>query len=236
MAITTSPAVAVLHPLDPLTADEIRAAVAIVRASGRLGTEVLFVRISLHEPPKSTVLSFRAGDPFERQAFVLIRDRRARTTSEVIVSITGRAVLSWKEVPGVQPPITLDEFFACERTVQANPSWQAAMKKRGITDFSLAMVDPWSAGYYGPADDPARRLVRALTWIRTEKLDNGYARPIEGLVTLVDLDGMEVLEVEDHAVVPLPTHDGNYMAAALANPRNVPYVPAGPRTDLRRLE
>src|SRR4030095_9212912 len=55
-------------------------------------------------------------------------------------------------------------------------------------------------------------------------------------VTLVDLDRMEVVEVEDHAVVPLPTHDGNYTAAALATPRNVPHVPAGPRADLRRLE
>src|SRR5262249_27960765 len=236
MAITTHPAVAMLHPLDPLTAEEIRAAVAVVRASGRLGTEVLFVRISLHEPPKSTVLAFRAGDPFERRAFVLIRDRRARTTYEVIVSIAGRTVLSWKELPGVQPPITLDEFFACERTVQADPSWQAAMQKRGSQDLSVAMVVPESAGYYGPADDPARRLVRALTWIRTEKLDNGYARPIEGLVTLVDLDRMQVIEVEDHGAVPLPTHDGNYTAAALGNPRNVPHVAAGPRADLRKLE
>src|SRR5262249_62074436 len=77
---------------------------------------------------------------------------------------------------------------------------------------------------------------RALTWIRTEERDNGYARPIEGLVTLVDLDRMEVVEVEDHGAVPLPPRDGNYTAAALANPRNLPHVPAGPRADVRKLE
>jgi primary-amine oxidase len=236
MATSTAAPVAVLHPLDPLTADEIRSAVAVVRASDRLGRQVLFIRVSLHEPPKGTVLAFRTGDALERQAFVLLRDRRARTTCEVIVSITRRSILSWKDLAGVQPPITFDEFLECERMVQSDPTWQAAMKRRGVTDFSLAMVDPWSAGYYGPADDPARRLVRTLTWIRTDEHDNGYARPIEGLVTLVDLDRMEVVEVEDHAVVPLPTHDGNYTAAALANPRNVPHVPAGPRADLRRLE
>ena len=225
-----------LHPLDPLTADEIRAAVSVVRASGRLGSEVLFIRVFLHEPAKTVVLAFREGDSIERQAFVLIRDRRARTTSEVIVSLSRREIVSWTDVRGVQPPITFDEFLECERAVQANHAWQAAMKKRGVTDFSLAMVDPWSAGYYGPADDPARRLVRALTWIRTDEHDNGYARPIEGLVTLVDLDRMDVVEVEDHAVVPLPTHDGNYTAAALTNPLNVPHVPAGPRSDLRTLE
>src|SRR5919106_1573488 len=227
---------AMLHPLDPLTADEIRAAVSVVRASGRLGSEVLFIRVFLHEPAKAVVLAFREGDQVEREAFVLIRDRRARTTSEVIVSLSRREIVSWKELRGVQPPITFDEFLECERAVQANRAWQAAMKKRGVTDFALAMVDPWSAGYYGPDDDPARRLARTLTWIRTDEHDNGYARPIEGLVTLVDLDRMEVVDVEDHGAVPLPTHAGNYTAAALMNPRNVPHVPGGARTDLCKLE
>ena len=37
-----------------------------------------------------------------------------------------------------------------------------------------------------------------------------YARPIEGLVVLVDLNKMEVIRVEDYGVVPLPPQDGNY--------------------------
>src|SRR5262245_6766056 len=120
MAISAAAAVAVLHPLDSLTADEIRTAVAVVRASERLGREVLFIRVFLHEPPKGAVLAFRAGDALERQAFVLIRDRRARITCEVIVSITRRTILSWKDLSGVQPPITFDEFFKCERVVQSD--------------------------------------------------------------------------------------------------------------------
>src|SRR5207247_5250205 len=85
---------AMLHPLDPLTTNEIRAAVSVVRASGRLGDDVLFVRVFLEEPPKSAVLAFRRGDPLERQALVLLGDRRARTTCEVIVSITARTLVS----------------------------------------------------------------------------------------------------------------------------------------------
>src|SRR5689334_804678 len=105
MATSTAASVAVLHPLDPLTAEEIRAAVAVVRASERFGRQVLFVRVALHEPPKSAVLSFKAGEALERQAFVLLRDRLARITGEVVVSITRRAILSWKDLAGVQPPI-----------------------------------------------------------------------------------------------------------------------------------
>ena len=97
---------AMLHPLDPLTADEIRAAVSVVQASGRLGSEVLFIRVCLHEPAKAVVLAFHEGDAVERQAFVLIRDRRARVTSEVVVSLSRREIESWKDLRGVQPPIT----------------------------------------------------------------------------------------------------------------------------------
>src|SRR5262245_62846893 len=98
---------AIVHPLEPLTADEIRTAVSVVRVSGRLGDEVLFVRVFLHEPPKSAVLAFRKGDPLERRAFVLLRDRRARTTCEGIVSITARQIGAWKDIPGGRPPLAL---------------------------------------------------------------------------------------------------------------------------------
>ena len=51
-----------LHPLDPLTADEISHAVAIVRKTQALADDTLFVRVSLHEPSKEIVLGFREGE------------------------------------------------------------------------------------------------------------------------------------------------------------------------------
>jgi primary-amine oxidase len=225
-----------MHPLDPLTADEIREAAGILRAERGLDAGVFFVRVALHEPSKDVVLGFRDGDPVERQAFLILRDRGARTTYEAVVSITTKAVVSWEARPGVQPPIVFDEFLACEELVRANPDWQAALRRRGVTDFGLTMVDPWSAGHYGTADDPGRRLVRALTFVRSHPTDNGYARPVEGVVTLVDMDRMEVVEVEDHGVIDLPPRAGNYTPEALRDPANVPHLPAGPRTDVRRLD
>ena len=83
--------------------------------------------------------------------------------------------------------------MACEELVQADPRWQAAMRLRGVEDFSLAMIDPWAAGYTGPEDDPGeRRIVRPLTWVRSAPGEHGYARPVEGLIVVVDLDAMEV--------------------------------------------
>jgi primary-amine oxidase len=71
------------------------------------------------------------------------------------------------------------------------------------------MIDPWAAGY--DLEDPrGRRLIRPLTFVRSREDDNGYARPVEGLIVLVDLDLMEVIDVRDHGVVPLPEKAGNY--------------------------
>src|SRR5690242_5297771 len=224
------------HPLDPLSADEITLAASIVRKTQALADDALFVRVSLHEPPKDIVLGFRDGEPLDRQAFVMVRNRRVRTTFEAVVSLGRGVVVSWRDVPGVQPAITVEEFFACERLVRSSPAWLDAVGKRGVADPELAIVDPWSAGYYGADDDPRRRLIRALTWIRTSADDNGYARPVEGVVAVVDMDAMQVVAIEDHGTVPLPARAGNYSADALRDPDNVPFVPAGPRADLRPLE
>jgi primary-amine oxidase len=224
------------HPLDPLTAEEIRETVAILRRERQLTGDVMFAHIALHEPPKQAVLGFRDGDPIDRQAFITLRDRRARATHEAVVSITMKGLVSWRSVPHVQPPIMFEEFSACERLVRSSPAWQTALRRRGVSNPELAIVDPWSAGYYGPAEDPDRRLIRALTWMRTGEADNGYARPVEGVVALVDMDAMEVLDIEDHGVTPLPPKAGNYSVEALRDPANFPRFPAGPRADLRPLE
>jgi len=226
MTTVEKPAAGVRHPLEPLTVEEVKAAAALVRADGRWNQQSLFVRISLNEPPKEAVLGYKYGQPIDRQAFVILRDRAARATVEVVVSITQQKVLSWDVVPGAQPSITFDEFLASDQAIRNDPRWQEAMRRRGVTDFSLAMVDAWSAGYYGPEDDPdRRRIIRPLTFVRAAPEDNGYARPVEGLITEFDLDRMEVVAVEDHGVVPLPPRAGNYSVEGIANPNNVPHFP-----------
>ena len=57
---------AALHPLEPLSPEEIASAVTIVRASGKLGPKARFVTVVLHEPAKQVVLAYREGDPIER--------------------------------------------------------------------------------------------------------------------------------------------------------------------------
>jgi primary-amine oxidase len=225
MAATATEVSPIAHPLDPLTATEIERAWEIVRAERSLGPRVRVVFVMLHEPPKKVVLAYRAGDPVERTAFVVLIDSAAGKTYEAIVSLSEGRLLSWEHVPGVQPAIVLDEFVDCEAAVRADPRWQEAMRRRGVTDLGLAMVDAWSAGNFGFPEDEGRRLVRALTWVRRHPADNGYARPVANLLTVVDLNEMKVLRVEDGGVVPLPPEDAGYSPEA-----------AGVRSGLRPVE
>jgi len=58
------------HPLDPLSAQEIREAVAILKRSRELGETLRFVMISLHEPPKPPGLDFSRATIPDRAAFI----------------------------------------------------------------------------------------------------------------------------------------------------------------------
>src|SRR6266568_2931061 len=169
---------------------------------------------------------------------IVLRERAERRTYEAVVAITAAEVRLWREVPGVQPAVMLEEFLATEEAVRKDPRWQEAMRRRGVTDFDMVMIDPWSVGYNGPEDAADKgRFVRPLTWVRQgDPDDNGYARPVEGLIVRFDLDRMEVVDIEDHGVIPLPPASGNYTVEALRDRGNVPYFPDGPRQDLKPVE
>jgi len=226
MVIVPESPTSTAHPLDSLSAAEIAEAVAIVRRERTLGPRTRFVTVALREPTRHELRLYRQGVALERLAEVVLLDNDTGTTSEAIVSLSRGSITRWRDVAGVQPAVMLDEFYECELMVKQDPAWQAAVRKRGVTDFDLCMVDPWSNGHYGSAEDGQRRLVRALTWVRTSPLDNGYARPIENVITVVDLNAMKVVRVEDGEVVPLPPTDANYTEEAVGTVR----------TDLRPIE
>ncbi len=240
------------HPLSPLTAAEIETASAAVKATQKLNAETArFVYISLYEPAKHDVIAFENGAaPVpDRLVKVVLRERAERATYEGLVKLLppgGRAgaaggesaeVVDFKRVPGVQPSVMLEEFLAAEDIVRRDPRWQAAMRKRGIEDFDLCMIDPWSTPNVEPGVGPTDgRFVSPLTWVRSAPDDNGYAHPVENVLTLVDLDTLTVVTVEDHGVVPIPKKSANYTTATITDPDNIPYFPDGPRTDVKPFD
>lgn len=199
------------HPLDPLTPNEISAAVEIVRREKKVDESWRFVTVTLREPVKSSVID-NAG-PIPRRAFLILIDRPHAVSYEAIVDLVAGTLESFEPLPvEIQPSITLDEFEECEDAIKKSPEFLAVLKKRGVEDVKLVMVDPWSAGMYGTevANERGKRLSRALCFIRSETNDNGYARPLDGVIVVVDLNTMQVLRIEDYGVTPLPPESGNW--------------------------
>jgi primary-amine oxidase len=210
------------HPLDPLSAAELEEAVRILAREKHLGDNVRLASINLIEPAKGLVEKHQPGSPFERKALAVLLDRGKRASDEAVLDLAGKSVISVTQLPsGVQPSIMLDEFSECEQAVRRSPLFQAALHKRGVTDADLVMVEPWSAGMYGtelPEDGGLRRM-RALCFVRSEPKDNGYARPVDSIVIVVDLYKMEVLRIEDYGSVPLPPEGGNWASEYIPNMR-----------------
>ena len=204
------------HPLDPLSAEEIIAAVRILREQRTLSERCRFIQVALREPSKEKVLAYDADTPIERVAAIVVLDNARREAYQGAVSLTEQSVLSWEKIPIAQPPIALDEFVECEAACKQDPDFQVALRRRGITDVDAVIVDPWSFGAY--EDDQGRRLTRALTFARQHPTDNPYAHPIENLVTIVDLNEMKVLRIDDYGVVPVPQIPGNYGADDTKHP------------------
>jgi primary-amine oxidase len=199
------------HPLEPLSADEIRAAVAVLRDQGALGPKIRISSIALEEPPKETVAGFQPGDPIERAARITVYDRDAKLVSVVVVSITASLVLERHEVPGAQPPLMIEEYLQLADKLRAEPRYVEALAKRGVTDLDNIQVDPWPAGNFDlPIDREGRRLCRGMSFYRERPDDNGYAHPIENLVAFVDYDSWELVELIDGDVVPVPSEHGRY--------------------------
>ena len=65
----------VRHPLDPLTAEEIETACRILRQDRGLARTARFVYVTLAEPAKDTVVRYRAGGAFDREAHIVLRER-----------------------------------------------------------------------------------------------------------------------------------------------------------------
>ncbi len=197
-----------------------------MRSEQHLSESAHFISVNLHEPVKEVVLNFQPGMPIQREVFIVLLDYVAQHAYEAIVSLSAGHVTLWRELQQVQPAIIPEELAETEALVKANPAFQEALRRRGITDLDTVMIDTWSPGCYESAELQQRRLLRSLPYVRYDNEDNGYAHPIEGIVILVDLNAAQVVRIDDYDMLPVPPMSGKYTPDAV-----------GPlRTDLKPLE
>jgi len=203
------------HPLASLTGDEIKAARRIVFDSGRSRVDagaLRFAYVGLAEPPKDLVRAFDRGEPvpMDRQVRLVLLEGPKADVVEAVVSVTHGRVDHWEVVENVRPALQFGEAYQAQLALEGNDEWNAALDRRGVTDRSLVQIDPWPAGTFGLPYEAGRRITKCIPYLRAAAEDNGYARPLEGLLGVVDMGTGEVLEIIDEGVVPVPPTSGSY--------------------------
>lgn len=172
------------HPFADLSAEEIQETIRIVRESKRFSEDIRYPVIRRQEPAKQDWLSGKAKN--ERKAYVAIFDYEKSMMTEVMVDLNAKKVLSAKNLPGIKPPVLIEEYERARKIVLADPRWQKAIRERGIA-LEDAWVDLWAPGLLRDEEKkPGQRILRGLSYFKG-KGANFYSRPIEGLVVNVDL-------------------------------------------------
>jgi primary-amine oxidase len=192
------------HPLAALTPEEITAAVAVVHGDHRWHDDWRFAYVGLEEPTKASVRGYTPGDQVDRLVHLTVVAGPEAHVTEIVVSVTTGEVRSFVEVEGMRPGLLFEESLHAILALKEDPQWQAAMRRRGIEDLDSVQIDPWPAGSFDIAHETGRRICRCLCYLREEPHDNGYAKPIEGVIGFVDMARGQVLEIVDTGVVPLP--------------------------------
>jgi primary-amine oxidase len=211
----------VLHPLDPLTAEELHRASAAVRdAHPELGS-VAFSQITVRDPEKAFVVGWTGTGAIPRRAKAVVFDRSTSSTYEAIVDLgsveagdpapeDGSAeVVAWQHVPGAYPAVNFDDMQEVGKVALADERVKAALARRGFDDLTYVKLFAPPSGDY-PPDRAGRNFGWGTCYLQEDPWDNLFARPIEGLRVLVDLDALEVVEVEDGPIIPVSEERGRY--------------------------
>lgn len=124
------------HPLDVLSADEIRTATAVLRDAGQLQAAVRVVILETDEPEKARVVDRRAGSAPPRVARAVLYDWARSVTVDARIDLRNRRVLSTSDRAAGDPPVRHAILSRATEVAVADPRVAAALRRRGIEDLS----------------------------------------------------------------------------------------------------
>jgi primary-amine oxidase len=208
------------HALDPLSADEMIAARAILTAAGLITDTTRFAYLGLEEPaknpdePAGSVAEPGGGTVApERRARAFLHDLSGAPAKDVVVSLTREQVRDVRVLDAAadgQLPVMEEEFGLVEEILATDERWLSALKARGL-DVEKVRAAPLSAGVYPEYPGEAgRRMVRSLAFHQAHEKDHAWAHPVDGLVAYVDLLNRTVDQVIDTGPMPVPAESGDF--------------------------
>ncbi len=194
------------NPLNPMTADEINATIAVLKASGRYQPSYRFTEITLKKPPKAQVWEYALnGTPVSahrHSAFVILDGKKV---IEGTVDLVTGEVQDWKEIEGAHGMVLRDDFATVQAVIEASPEYAQALAKRGVHNVKKVISTPLTVGYFDGKDklQQEERLLKVVSYLDTGD-GNYWAHPIENLVAVVDLLQKKIVKIEDQGVIPIP--------------------------------
>ena len=215
------------HPLDPLTADEIRQVAAILRRDQGVGDRWRFASIELASRPRRRSATHRRRRDRAARPVVICWNRetavqgarRARRRPRRRLGAPARRAAEHdrRRVPRVR------------RDAAGDPRVIEALARRGITDLDRVLIDTWAYGaHLVPEAHRGGRVGWADVWYRARRARTRTRTRSPGCTSSSTSTRMELLEIEDDRRVEEPATMGEYV------PRLVPGLQQ--RADLKPLD
>lgn len=211
------------HPLDPLTPSELKLIRTIVQKSYPI-SKTIFNYVGLDEPDKSQILSWissnpkiKSSSPPPRRAFVVVRFQKS--SHQITVDLSTRSIVSKNVYEGNgYPMLTFGEQTVASRLPFNYEPFKESLRNRGL-NASQVLCASFSIGWFGEAK--TKRNVKVKCYY-TNGSANFYARPLEGVAAVVDLDDMKIVGYDDRYVIPVPKAEGTEYRASKLKPSSGP--------------
>lgn len=233
-----------IHPLAPLSAQEIKHAVSIVKSQWPAEVDLHFKIITLEEPAKAESVSHIEAElhgyslpKIDRRAFVTYYIRRTNKFHESVVNLTKQTVeYNVRLGPNIHAPGDGEEIIAIEKAALEDEGVKSEIAKLQLPEGTILVCDPWIYGSDGVDDH--ERMWQCFLYMRdpsnpSEVDSNHYAFPLS-ISPVVSADTRTVIRI-DH----MPTGKD----LAISGPQPLPRRPANEyipeaqklRTDLKPL-
>ncbi|KAH4801563.1 amine oxidase [Parastagonospora nodorum] len=196
--INKASSAAAVHPLDPLSPEEIAATVLVVRAQH---SNVVFNAVTLKEPSKVELKAWLAS----KQGPTALPHRIADVVAigqgskvyDAHVDLTENKLIKWELVDGVQPMITPEDLQIVEGIIRRDEGVIEECRISGIPreDMHKVFADPWTIGF-DERFGSSIRLQQALMYYRPDGSDDcQYAHPLD-FCPIFDSDALKVIHID----------------------------------------
>ena len=227
-----------LHPLDPLSAQEIKEVSSIIKQQYS-GKKLNFNTITLREPSKKAYYSWKEtnGPMPPRLAYYVVILEGMSALQEGVVDIGSHKFVEKRQVDAVQPILTPDDLRTTEDIVRNDAAVIKQCEISGVPKEEMKNVycDAWASGY-DERWGASKRLQQALLYWRSDENDSQYSHPLD-FCPIVDMNAGKVIYID----IPNRRRKVSKHEHANFHPDHVKYEfgttenPSGYRTDSKPI-